>query len=207
MTGARPYDALLIKGEERKRLILDVAQRLLIRNGWRNTSLAQIAREAGVTSAGILHHFGSKAQLLHAVLERRDADDRRHADLGGDILDELERVAERFERSPELVGLFVVLRAENLELDSPLHARLVHRHRVAVDIVAEGIRRGQREGRFRTDLDAADKAVEAVAFINGMETTWLLDSSIPLTRVFREDVRSLERELTRGVGPCATASR
>ena len=159
MTVVRPYDALLVKGEERKRLILDVAQRLLIRNGWRSTSLAQIAQEAGVTSAGILHHFGSKAQLLHAVLERRDADDNRHADLGGDILEELEHVAERFERSPELIGMFVVLRAENLDPDSPLHDRLLHRHQVAVDIVAEGIRRGQREGRFRTDLDAADKAV------------------------------------------------
>ncbi|MDT5170838.1 MAG: hypothetical protein QOD02_4173, partial [Mycobacterium sp.] len=42
-------------------------ERLLARNGWRNTSLAQIAKEAGVTPAGLLHHFESKEQLLNAV--------------------------------------------------------------------------------------------------------------------------------------------
>ena len=29
-------------------------------------------------------------------------------------------------------------------------------------------------------------AVEIVAFLNGMETSWLFDPSIPLTDVFRE---------------------
>ena len=43
MPAARPYDALLAKGEDRKQRILAVAQRLLTRNGWRNTTLAQIA--------------------------------------------------------------------------------------------------------------------------------------------------------------------
>ncbi|NED69948.1 TetR family transcriptional regulator, partial [Streptomyces sp. SID10244] len=88
-SGTRPYDALLAKGEERKRRILEVAQQLLGRNGWRNTTLAQIAAEAGVTPAGLLHHFESKAQLLHAVLELRDADDDEHADRTGDILEQL----------------------------------------------------------------------------------------------------------------------
>lgn len=52
MPDARRYDTLLAKGEDRKQRILAVAQRLLIRNGWRNTTLAQIAGAAGVTPAG-----------------------------------------------------------------------------------------------------------------------------------------------------------
>lgn len=205
MTETRPYDALLTKGEERKHRILEVAQRLLARNGWRTTSLAQIAAEAGVTPAGLLHHFESKAKLLHAVLELRDADDDEHADREGDILEQLENVARRFERSPDQVRMFTVLQAENLDPGTPLHDRLLSRYHAAVETVAEGIRRGQREGRFRSDLDAADKAVEVTAFINGMETSWLLDPSIPLVRVFREYVRSLERELSRADVPSATA--
>lgn len=58
----RPYATLFAKGEDRRQRILAVAERLLARNGWRSTSLAQIAREAGVTSAGLLHHFASKEQ-------------------------------------------------------------------------------------------------------------------------------------------------
>jgi len=190
----RPYEALLVKGEERKRQILDVAQRLLARNGWRNTTLSQIATEAGVSSAGLLHHFESKAQLLHAVLEMRDADDDQHADREGDLLEGIVRVAERFERSPELIGTFAVLQMENLEPDAPLHDRLLGRYHAAIGTVAAGIRRGQADGRYRSDFDADLKAVEIVAFLNGMETSWLLDQSLPLTEVFREYAKSLARD-------------
>jgi hypothetical protein len=37
--------------------------------------------------------------------------------------------------------------------------------------------------------------VEILAFINGMETLWLLDPSIPLTEVFKGYAESLAREL------------
>jgi AcrR family transcriptional regulator len=191
---ARPYATLFAKGEDRRQRILAVAERLLARNGWRNTSLAQIAKEAGVTPAGLLHHFESKEQLLHAVLDARDADDDAHADRSGDLIAEIRRVAQRFERAPELVGTFTVLLVENIAPDAPLHDRLVKRHRDAVDIVADIIRRGQHDGRYRTDLDAATKAVEILAFVNGMETSWLLDPSIPLTEVFQGYAEMLARD-------------
>lgn len=194
---ARPYDALLVKGEERKQRILAVAKRLLARNGWRSITLAQIAREAGVSPAGLLHHFASKEQLLHAVLEARDTDDEQHADFTGDLVESVEHVADRFRRSPDLIGMFVVLLIENLDPDAPLHDRLLGRYRAAVDTLAERISSGQRAGRYRTDLDPAVKAVEIVAFLNGMETSWLLDPSIPLTRVFQQYARSLAHDLTR----------
>lgn len=192
----RPYDTLLAKGEDRKQRILEVAQRLLTRNGWRNTTLAQIAREAGVSPAGLLHHFESKEQLLHAVLDIRDADDDAHANRAGDLVSELARVPERFERTPELMGAFTVLLVENLLPEAPLHDRLLTRYRDAIDIVAELIRSGQTTGRYRADIDPAVKAIEIIAFINGMETTWLLDPSIPLTEVFKEYAESLARDFT-----------
>lgn len=194
MTDPRPYATLLAKGEDRKQRILDVAQRLLARNGWRATSLAQIAGEAGVTPAGLLHHFESKEQLLHAVLDARDADDDAHSDRSGDLIEQIARTADRMHRSPELVGTFAVLLVESILPDAPLHDRLLIRYRASVDIVAESIRRGQRAGRYRTDLDPAVKAVEIIAFVNGMETTWLLDPSIPLTEVFQGYAESLTRD-------------
>ncbi|MCV7153624.1 TetR/AcrR family transcriptional regulator [Mycolicibacterium pyrenivorans] len=181
----RPYATLLAKGEDRKQRILQVAERLLARHGWRNTSLSQIARAAGVTPAGLLHHFESKEQLLNAVLDARDADDDTHADRSGDLVTEICRVAERFDRAPELVGTFTVLLIENIAPDAPLHDRLLTRQREAVKIVTQLIENGQRAGRYRTDFDSAIKAVEILAFINGMETAWLLDPSIPLAEVFK----------------------
>lgn len=192
----RPYAALLAKGEDRRQRILGVAERLLARNGWRNTSLAQIAKEAGVTSAGLLHHFESKEQLLNAVLDARDADDEIHADYrGGDLITELRRVPERFERAPELVGTFTVLLAENIAPDAPLHDRLHKRYRDAADIITAIIAGAQQRGEYRSDFDAATKAVEILAFINGMETLWLLDPTVPLAEVFTGYAESLAREL------------
>ncbi|AEV74477.1 transcriptional regulator [Mycolicibacterium rhodesiae NBB3] len=193
----RPYDTLLAKGEDRRQRILAVAERLLARNGWRNTSLAQIAKEAGVTPAGLLHHFESKDQLLNAVLDARDADDEIHADyLSGDLIAELSRVPERFARSPELIGTFTVLLVENIAPDAPLHDRLHDRYRAAEGIITRLIERGQRDGRYRTDFDVATKAIEILAFINGMETLWLLDPSIPLADVFKRYAESLARDLS-----------
>lgn len=196
MPEARPYDTLLAKGEDRKHRILEVAQRLLSRNGWRNTTLAQIAGEAGVSPAGLLHHFESKEQLLHAVLDARDLDDDTHSDRGGDLIGEIAQVADRFSRAPELVGTFTVLLVENIHPDAPLHDRLVARQRDATDIVAEGIRRGQAAGRYRADIDPAVKATEILAFIHGMEMTWLLDPSIPLAEVFKEYAEALARDFS-----------
>jgi AcrR family transcriptional regulator len=191
----RRYATLFAKGEDRRQRILAVAQRLMTRNGGRGTTLSQIAQEAGVTTAGLLHHFESKEQLLHAVLDARDADDMAHVDMTGDVVEQLERVTDRFGRAPDLIGLFTVLLSENLNPDAPLHDRFLGRYQDAVTIVAESIRRGQRAGRYRTDLDPAVKAVEIIAFLYGMETSWLLDPSIPVTDVFRGYTSTLAREL------------
>lgn len=195
MTEARPYASLRAKGDDRKARILAVAQRLLTRNGWRNTTLAQIAGAAGVSPAGLLHHFESKEQLLHAVLDARDADDDSHADRAGDLISEVAAVADRFYRSPELIGTYSVLLAENLDPEAPLHDRLAARYRSAGDIVAGLIRRGQRAGQFRLDIDVTVKATQILAFITGMETTWLINPSVPLTEVFKEYSESLARDL------------
>lgn len=190
----RPYASLLAKGDDRKLRILEVAERLLARNGWRNTSLAQIAKEAGVSPAGLLHHYESKEHLLNAVLDARDDDDDEHADRTGDLVTEIFKVAERFDRAPELVGTFTVLLVENIAPDAPLHDRLVKRQQAAVDIVAQLIRRGQDAGVYRSDFDPAIKAVEILAFTNGMETAWLLDPSIPLVDVFKGYAEMLARD-------------
>lgn len=209
---ARPYATLLAKGDDRKQRIIAIAERMVVRNGWRNTSLAQIAREAGVTPAGLLHHFESKEQLLNAVLDARDADDDTHADRAGDLITEICRVAERFDRAPELVGTFTVLLIENIEPDAPLHDRLLKRQQAAVGIVADLIRSGQKRGRYRTDFDPAVKAIEILAFVNGMETAWLLDPSIPLNDVFKGYAETLTRdfmpqaarEQSADLHPCST---
>jgi len=194
MSDQRPYAALLAKGDDRKQRIVSVAQRLLIRNVWRNTTLGQIAQGAGISTAGLLHHFESKEQLLHAVLDARDTYDDLNADTLGDVPEQVERVADRYRRAPDLVGMFGILLIENLDPNAPLRERLLTRQRDAVDIIAEAIRQGQLAGRYRADLNPRVKAVEILAFVHGMETLWLFDPSIPMSDVFLEYSSSLARQ-------------
>ncbi|GAA3204544.1 TetR/AcrR family transcriptional regulator [Actinocorallia longicatena] len=192
----RPYAALHAKGEDRRQRILAVAARHLARHGWRTTTLGQIARETGLSTAGLLHHFQSKAQLLHAVLDARDAYDTARWDPSRNLIEQLESVAERFREAPDLVGMFAVLRMENIDPEAPLHDRFLARYRVAVELVAELIRRGQDEGIYHPDVNPALKAMEIIAFFNGIETSWLLDPTIPLDEAIREYTASLARQLS-----------
>jgi len=50
--------------------IIDAAERLFIRDGVEATSLRAVTREAGVNVAAIHYYFGSRDELLGAVLDR-----------------------------------------------------------------------------------------------------------------------------------------
>ena len=53
-----------------KERILDAAERLFAAHGFAGTSLRAVTREAGVNLAAVQYHFGTKEDLLRAVLSR-----------------------------------------------------------------------------------------------------------------------------------------
>jgi len=191
----RPYESLLAKGEDRRQHILEVALRMMATGGGRATTLGQVARAAGMSTAGLLHHFQSKEQLLHAVLDARDAQDEAMADLDGDLAAQLRGVRTRFQRPPGMVGLFIVLLCESLDPDAPLHERFLRRYRSGIASITKGIQRGQQAGRYRADVDPEIKAREVLSFLYGMEATWLLDPTVPVTMVLAEYTRGLVADL------------
>jgi AcrR family transcriptional regulator len=192
---SRPYESLLAKGEDRRQHVLEVALHKMATGGGRATTLGQIARAAGVSTAGLLHHFSSKEQLLHAVLDARDGQDEAIADLRGDLESQLRSVRKRFDRAPGMVGTFIVLLCESLEPEAPLHERFLRRYRTGLAMIATGIRRGQQAGRYRADVDGDVKAREVLAFLYGLEATWLLDPDVPVDEVFSGYTSGLLEEL------------
>jgi AcrR family transcriptional regulator len=56
---------------ETQERILDTAERLIGEQGYDSTSLRQIIAEAGVNLAAVHYHFGSKEELLDAVVMRK----------------------------------------------------------------------------------------------------------------------------------------
>ena len=58
---------------QRKSAILNAANHHFAHHGFRGASLRDIARDAGVSLTLLNHHFGSKLQLLGAVIETHRA--------------------------------------------------------------------------------------------------------------------------------------
>jgi AcrR family transcriptional regulator len=54
---------------QRRRQLLDVARRVLAQRGFYETTMAEIAEEAGVTKPVLYQHFASKRDLYTAMLE------------------------------------------------------------------------------------------------------------------------------------------
>lgn len=59
------------KRTDTKARILDAAEKLFAENGFKETSVNRLAREARVNQAAINYHFGSKGALVEQVIERR----------------------------------------------------------------------------------------------------------------------------------------
>ncbi len=71
--------AARLPGHERRRQILETARHTFARNGFHDTSMNDIATEAGVTKPVVYQRFTSKRDLYRAVLE--DVGDRLQSDV------------------------------------------------------------------------------------------------------------------------------
>ncbi len=58
--------------EERRGEIVEAMLRVMARQGYAGASVAAVAREAGLTPGLLHYHFGSKQQILLALIERLD---------------------------------------------------------------------------------------------------------------------------------------
>ncbi|MEV5707990.1 TetR family transcriptional regulator [Actinoallomurus sp. NPDC052274] len=73
--------------QEARRLILEAAERLLIAGGVAAVQVRAVAAEVGITDAAINHHFGTRDQLLVALLRHGGARLRKRLAQasGGDV--------------------------------------------------------------------------------------------------------------------------
>ena len=56
--------------DQRLSHILDAAARLIARVGYRDASMRQVARDAGVSLAGLYHYFDNKEEMLYLIQSR-----------------------------------------------------------------------------------------------------------------------------------------
>jgi AcrR family transcriptional regulator len=162
------------RGAERRRALIDAAIELWAQTGWRGTGVAAVAERAGVTDAGLLHHFGTKENFLLEVIAELDRHEiERHKAWGPpqglDLVRRLPDMARNSRDRPELWKLHLTLQAENLDPGSPAFDYYIRRHSYLRHNWAKAIRVGQERGEIRPDADPDLVATEILAFLQGME--------------------------------------
>jgi AcrR family transcriptional regulator len=180
---------------------VEAATALFASAGYRGTGLAGIAAEVGVTQPGLLHHFGSKENLLEAVVRHRsDQDAALIATIIGDgglgMFERLPLLAEHNKQRAGLSQLFTVLVAENLLPEHPAHEFFRDRYRHLRREILEALRKGRRRGEIRKDVDLKAVTARIVACLDGLQTQWLLDpEEVDLVTGYKELGAALAREL------------
>lgn len=169
------------KGIAKRDEILRTALDVIARNGYRRTSVRELADEVKLSQAGLLHYFASKDELFVEILRKRDEVDfamTQEAGLTG--IEALIAIVRHNAEVPGLVELYSVLSAEATEPSHPAHAFIGARYIELREALRDGIREQQQHGDVPSDLDADQLAVAVVALSDGLQTQWLLDPTIDM---------------------------
>jgi AcrR family transcriptional regulator len=157
---------------------------LLAKKGYWGLTLADAAKEVGVTVQAILHYFPTKDDLMLGVLSRRDEVDIQavapsdHAvGSAGEFIEVIGRLVARNANRPELIRLYTVLSAESLEPTHPAHQFFADRLRRAVatfaELAAQWHPRPQEVG------------LQVVCALDGLQLNWLRDPHLDLVQQWR----------------------
>jgi len=169
MSDQQSLDAL-----EAREKILTTASRLFAEQGYDNTSLSQVARQAKVSKALIFWHFDSKEKLYRIALRKTlepyiiDVDDL-------DGLSEPEQIGRLIDLFYDFVheNVYSVRFFLNLTLRGENHpdeglSRVTELYRVFRNSLADIIESGRSHGVIRGDIDSAREAALIMATLGGI---------------------------------------
>jgi len=164
----------------RRRDILDAAVETFGSKGFAAGTLQDIADQVGMTHAGILHHFGSKDQLLIEVLQHRDDTDvadleGQHIPDGMSLFRHLVRTAFVNAHRAGIVQAYAVLSAESVTDGHPGREFFEKRYQTLRSEVAHAFQVVCTERGVTEPATIGVAAASILAVMDGLQVQWLLD--------------------------------
>lgn len=164
----------------RREEILKAAMATFGNKGYYNGPLTEIAEQVDMTHAGILHHFGSKDQLLLEVLAYRDESDvapleGRHIPDGVDLFRHLVRTAALNATRAGIVQAYAVLSAESVTEDHPAREYFTGRYRTLRSELVQAFATWCRELGVTAPETIGHASASILAVMDGLQVQWLLD--------------------------------
>jgi AcrR family transcriptional regulator len=180
MPPAKPPVRARLDADQRREQILQAAAGIIAQRGYYGFGIQELARQCGITNAGLLYYFGTKERLLIAMLEDRDRRDavavhtiagltgQRDTHIGlslNQLFKVLRAIVQRNSSQPEFVRLYTVLRIEALNQAHPARRYFADREAATLDAFA----------RMVAPHVAAPRSTarQLKALMNGLEDQWL----------------------------------
>ncbi len=167
-----------LKKEEKKRKIINAAIKIFARNGYFNSRVSEIAKEAGVADGTIYIYFSSKEELLSAIF-----DEALQV-----FVEESTRLLEGIEDPIEKLRNIVYLHLKHLgsNRDLAMVFQIEFRHNIVFmerlsktrladyfKIIESVVTEGQKKGVFK-ELNPRFCAKVLFGIIDEMVTSWLI---------------------------------
>jgi AcrR family transcriptional regulator len=176
-------DAVDPRAEATRERILGAAIENLSENGFNGISLSKIAKRAGFTRSGLLHHFGTKEALLREALGHRLLTNARalhsiDTATANEMLDAVVRMVEFALWIDSASRAYQIIAAEATAPDHPAHTWFGQQFAQVRENMAGAIRRSIALGEARPDVDIDAITLQLVAMSDGLQLHWLHDESL-----------------------------
>lgn len=163
----------------RRQEIVEAATEIFGSRGYKAGALTEIAEQVGMTHAGILHHFGSKQQLLLEVLDFRDRTDvaeleGKHIPDGIELFRHLVKTAFLNARRAGIVQAFAVLSGESVTDNHPARDFFAGRYRTLREEASHAFRVVCAERGIEAPDTIAHASASILAVMDGLQVQWLL---------------------------------
>jgi TetR/AcrR family fatty acid metabolism transcriptional regulator len=166
-------------GGDKREAILRAAIEVFAHNGYFNSKVADIARQAGVADGTVYLYFKSKEEILHSIFDRSMeeaiAEGKRQLGTITDPKEKLRRIAllhlERLGADRNLAIVFQVELRGSTKFMEEFSAAGFAEYLGLIRLVLE---EGQRAGIFRAELNAKVMAKILFGALDEMATNWIL---------------------------------
>ncbi|MFT3921646.1 MAG: TetR/AcrR family transcriptional regulator [Myxococcales bacterium] len=183
MLDATPLNTPKIDGDRTRSAILRAAQALFVEHGFATTSMATVAKQAGVTKSLIHHHFGSKRELWDAVRDVVMEDyQRQQQEMLSQRAPDLSLVEDSFvvyfrflQSNPDVMRLWNWMVIEN-------DAQCASMSQALSCAGVDTLRRAQEQGSMRKDVEPEYVLAQFFALVRG----WFSERAIMQASVLHD---------------------
>lgn len=166
------------RSHESTRRLLDAAAELVAERGYTAATLAEIGRSAGYSRGLVSARFGSKENLMWALVQRASnawfpklLDPPPGRSARDQLLALVRTIGEQVARDPQALQ---VLERLIFEASGDLRQRFVASQRIMESSFRDILKRGIDDGSIRGDIEAEVEAALLVATLRGISYQWFL---------------------------------